>query len=398
MSDKPAGWLFVVPWDLHHPGGVNQVVINLAKEVNRRGDYRPLLLVTDWNAPVLTADTSQGMDTYRMRLRPPWESSQGAQGSLAFLCALPAQLNALRRFLARHRVAVVNTHIMQPASIVFALLTALGLYRGRIIHSCHGVDLECLGSVSAMKKWLWRWMLRHSDGVVACSAALARRYAEIFGPGVSKVYVVHNGVDGETLLSITSAEDDAARDGIRNYILNIGTFEHKKGQDVLIAAFDEIAVAHPDIDLVMIGRTTPHLAAIREIIARSKFSSRIHVLTDMPHERAMAFVRSARLFVLPSRVEPFGIVLLEAGIYRCPVVATRVGGIPEIIEDGVNGILVPADDPHVLAQGTSELLARTDEAKRMADRLHEDVQQRFTWRAAYDRYLQVLSSGGGSVS
>ena len=101
------------------------------------------------------------------------------------------------------------------------------------------------------------------------------------------------------------------------------------------------------------------------------------------------------MFVLPSRQEPFGIVLLEAGLCKLPVVATKVGGIPEIITDGETGWLVPPGDPTALADAMRAALSFTEQSEKVARRLHARVMKQFSWKVAYRKYIEA---GGPQLS
>jgi starch synthase len=96
------------------------------------------------------------------------------------------------------------------------------------------------------------------------------------------------------------------------------------------------------------------------------------------------------LFVLPSRAEPFGIVILEALASRKAVVATKAGGIPEIIQDGVTGVLVAPDDPTLLCDAMRDLLRDQAFRERLADQGYRLVAQQFHWPAAGERYESMF--------
>lgn len=112
-------------------------------------------------------------------------------------------------------------------------------------------------------------------------------------------------------------------------------------------------------------------------------------MENVPHATVIGCLRKAAAFCLPSRIEPFGIAILEAGALRVPVVATRVGGIPEIVTDGITGRLVPADDVAALATALAELLASPQERDRLAENLHRRVRDEFTWQRACRQYLDA---------
>jgi|ERR1700676_5720730 len=98
----------------------------------------------------------------------------------------------------------------------------------------------------------------------------------------------------------------------------------------------------------------------------------------------------ADLFGLPSRSEPFGIVLLEAGAAGLPVIGTRVGGIPELIEDGVTGILVAPDDVVALEGAMRGLFTDSTDANRLAQAWHTKVTTTWSWERTGREYLSAL--------
>src|SRR5690606_25667459 len=117
---------------------------------------------------------------------------------------------------------------------------------------------------------------------------------------------------------------------------------------------------------------------------------RVHLFPDIPHAQVANFFRAASLFVLPSRQEPFGIVLLEAGAFGLPVVASRVGGIPEILTDGATGRLVAPGDAEELAASMRSVLTDRVTSVEMGERLRRHVFSRFAWTTAYEKYIALL--------
>ncbi len=97
----------------------------------------------------------------------------------------------------------------------------------------------------------------------------------------------------------------------------------------------------------------------------------------------------AAVFVVPSVYEPMGIVNLEAMACETPVVASRVGGIPEVVEDGVTGLLVPPADPPALAAAVNELLRDPERGREMGKAGRRRVLEHFTWRAVAERTLEL---------
>jgi glycosyltransferase involved in cell wall biosynthesis len=173
------------------------------------------------------------------------------------------------------------------------------------------------------------------------------------------------------------------------YVLNVGTFEHKKGQDVLLEAFARIQPDFPDLRLVLVGRSTPFLDKLREVASRLGLGDRVLFLADIPHERIAPLYANAAVFCLPSRAEPFGIVILEAALFGLPVVATNVGGIAEIVRTGQDGTLVVADDPVALATALRGVLTDVPTGRQRAASLQHRVAEQFTWHSAFLKYLRL---------
>jgi glycosyltransferase involved in cell wall biosynthesis len=386
-SEKP-GYLFVLPWNLAKVGGVNQVVYRLFHRASHGHDVRPLLLTTSWDSP--PNDSRLPIESqHHLRLRGLPDSAWRLKQLAGFLLTLPNALWKLVRFLRTERVCVVNPHFPTLICIHFALLKRLGLFRGSLVFALHGAELNLAVKSHGVVRVLWKFLLRSADAITTCSRSLASTAIEFDQALESKVKVVHNGTDelGKQALGPNGSDVLTPFPTRGLTVLSIGKFEHKKGQDVLIAGFKRLLADRPELRLVLVGATGPSLDEIRQIVAAEGLEDRVRLHVDVPHQFIWRFFAEASVFVLSSRSEPFGIVLLEAGLAGVPVVATNVGGIPEILSDGVNGKLVPCDDPAAIACAVAELLDRPDEANRLAKQLRDDVLDKFSWERCYQGYL-----------
>ena len=203
------------------------------------------------------------------------------------------------------------------------------------------MDIEGASRTTGLERLLWRFVLRGADRIVACSESL-RATATTFCSAADRSGVtIHNGVDVDQLHA------DSKRSIIppdflpaRPFILSVGTFEHRKGQDVLVRAFEAVVRTFRDLDLVMVGRSGPTKESLRALVHDLGLEDRVRFVPDLPHGQVLRLVEKAMLFVSPSRSEPFGIALLEAGAFGVPVVACTVGGVPEFITHDLNGRLV----------------------------------------------------------
>lgn len=152
-------------------------------------------------------------------------------------------------------------------------------------------------------------------------------------------------------------------------ILCVGTIGFRKGQPVLCEAFEKIAARHRDWNLVLAGRAAePELMAeIEKIRNRSHLESRIRFVDDLSDEAIAELMRTSEIFAIPSLHEGLGLSLQEALFYGCACIGSRVGGIPELIDDGDNGLLVSPGNAEELAAGLDRLMS--DQSLRAAFRM-----------------------------
>jgi len=140
-------------------------------------------------------------------------------------------------------------------------------------------------------------------------------------------------------------------------VLNVARLEDFKGQDVLLKAWADIAVVNPNAKLWIVG-TGSLETILRNMVVELGLQDSVKFLGFVPQAEVHALMEAADLFVLPSREEPFGIVLLEAMAHGLPVVASKVGGIPEVLPSNDGVALVAADDMQGLAQAMLTMLAK----------------------------------------
>ena len=189
------------------------------------------------------------------------------------------------------------------------------------------------------------------------------------GVSADHIRVVHNCVDTEYFSPNQQVENVRKLLGIHENDFVIGCVANLspyKGQDVLVEAFSLVAKIQPDAHCVLVGRNDePFGLKVRDAVNRLGLSRRVHFVSYVDDIRP--FLAGMDLFVLASRSEGFGIVLLEAMAMAKPVVATRVGGIPEAVHDQVTGLLVPPQDARALAANILKLAEDPHRRKKMGE-------------------------------
>lgn len=226
--------------------------------------------------------------------------------------------------------------------------------------------------------WLRRKLLA-ARFVVTCTEANVR-HLRALAPG-ARVELVYHGLSADLTRLIAADGAPPARNG-RLRILGVGRLVAKKGFDVLVDACAELAGSGVPFEALIVGQDDSESAALRRRIAARGLSGAIRLPGPLAPEALLAEYRRASALCMPCRLldqDRDGIpnVLVEAMAAGAPVVATPVSGIPELVQDGVNGLLVPPEDPRALAgallrlHGDAALTARLVEAGR------ETVRERF---------------------
>jgi len=222
----------------------------------------------------------------------------------------------------------------------------------------------------------------------------------------SRVVVVHNGVDAEVYRPTPEPETVRALgvDPDRPYALFVGRITRQKGVPHLLAAADQL----PDDAGLVLCAGAADTPAERQQVAdavtalQARRTGVVWIEQMLPRDRLVPLISGATVFVCPSVYEPLGIVNLEASACGTAVVASAVGGIPEVVDDGRTGLLVsydpedPAGFEAGLAAGVAELLAGPQRAATMGAAGRERVLAEFGWPAIAQQTVQVYSDVAGA--
>jgi glycogen(starch) synthase len=231
-----------------------------------------------------------------------------------------------------------------------------------------------------------RELVACASAITGCSrdtlADLERWWGRPLGPHAT---VMYNGIRPDDF------ESSVAPFHPRPYLLGIGRIVEQKGFDVLIDAFAEAGIDSHDL---IIAGEGPERAALLQRVQDRGLTGRVHFPGKVDRVKAVSLFKGCSFFVLPSRLEPFGIVNLEAMAAGKAVVASRVGGVPEVVIDGETGVLVPAGNVGAFAAVFRRLVADPE----FRDRLGEGGRRRvlgFTWPAIASAYQRIFSEALG---
>jgi len=270
--------------------------------------------------------------------------------------------------------------------------------------------IEQLGGGYRLSSWVEATAYAHAQAIIAVSDGMRR---DILGayPQVdpARVHVVHNGIDTEAFRPDPSVEA-LERHGVpldRPYVLFVGRITRQKGLAHLIAAARDFA---PETVLVLVASSpeTPEIEAeitrgVEALRAERGADSVIWIEEQASLNDVRQLLTHASVFACPSVYEPLGIVNLEAMACEAPVVASAVGGIPEVVVDGVTGLLVPYDpeDPRALEVGlaaaVNSLVADPARAQAMGVAGRERAIAEFGWDAIARRTVEVYGAAGEAM-
>jgi len=275
-----------------------------------------------------------------------------------------------------------------PSLAVPAVAMQIRNLRSRIMVLSHGI--EVWNPLSTLR----RASLLLSDCVLAPSLYTAKRLRDIQRVPERNIRVLPWGVDPVFLELANRAASLPLPESIpkTRYILAVGRWSSKeryKGFDTLIQAMPALCRIVADINLVLAGCGDDR-PALEKLADGLHITRRVHFVSDLSREQLVAVYAHADVFALPSSGEGFGLVFLEAMALGKPVVGGNHGGIPDIVEDGVTGVLVPHADVARLTERLTLLLTNAPLAGEMGRRGRERVLQHFRFEDFEARFQTIF--------
>ncbi|WP_299570913.1 glycosyltransferase family 4 protein [uncultured Williamsia sp.] len=230
------------------------------------------------------------------------------------------------------------------------------------------------------------WLAAEADALVTCSASMRDEVARLFGPDLSEIHTIHNGIDVSTWpFSPRRPHDGPPR------LLYAGRLEYEKGVQDLIAALPRLRRTHPGTTLDILGDGTQE-TWLRDLARRHRVVRAVHFRGTADHAGLLSALQRCDAIVLPSRYEPFGIVALEAAAVGAPLVTSTAGGLGEAVTDGVTGMAFAPGDVTGLAAAVRAVLLDPAAAQRRAHAARERLTADFSWRLVATRTAEVYLS------
>ena len=277
---------------------------------------------------------------------------------------------------------VIHAHYAVPNAVsAFLAREIIGNGRTRLVTTLHGTDITLVGADKSFDRVI-RFALERSDAVTAVSSYLAERTRRDFSPQLP-VEVIPNFVDTAVPPSGKErcARDAWAPNGER-ILMHASNFRPVKRISDVVRVFAEVRGRLP-AKLVLIGEGPERLFA-QQLVRELELTGEVHFLGQQ--DDIQGPLACADLLLLPSEQESFGLTALEAMVARVPVIATTIGGLPEVVADGETGRLFPVGDVRGMAEEATRLLSNEAARKAMGEAGRARALARFTREEVLPRY------------
>lgn len=360
-------------------GGAERGLVTLLEELVKRGHQCNVAAL--WPPLSLKSELeSIGIKVYSLNLKHRWLVPE-AVWKLGLLC-IKNKYDILHGNLF---FATLYSRIMKMLHLSPCVVTTL-----------HSIEYDSYPATTKYKKfrnWINSYTGRkYDDATVAVSEAVAKHYMHHLR--FKNMVVIPNSVPIHKLL----AHEQINVTSIRNYfglpqegfiIICVGRFVHEKGHQYLIKALHLLNYRHNLSPAVLLIGNGPLLPHIQNQINTFGLTHHVSIRHFVRHDELMKLISVADVYLQPSLYEGFGLAVLEAMAMGKPVIASAVGGLPELIEDGISGLLIPPDDPDAIADAILNLINNHIERNEIGANAIQRVQNYYDVKIIYDKWIPL---------
>jgi glycosyltransferase involved in cell wall biosynthesis len=309
-------------------------------------------------------------------------------------------MRVINKICKRYDIDVV--HGQSPSSFGYALarkrlplvVTLHGTSYGEII-SYFGIPLSSISFASIrdaiLTQPLWAFLTsleyRFADKVIAVSEAIASEASRFYHLPKDKIAVIYNGVNP------SYSPDGNAREveNENQMILFVGRLIWRKGAKFIIDAMPQILAEYPDAKLFLVGHGEQE-KILKKHVNELRIENSVFFLGKISDEELFHLYQETNVYVQPSLYEPLGIAIMEAMSMGKPVVASRTGGIQELIKGGEEGILVEPGNSLQLGKAILDVFSDSSFGKKMGDNARRRALRDFAWKAIAQKTLKLYEN------
>lgn len=307
------------------------------------------------------------------------------RGVLGYFIMVPA----VRKLLQQIMPDIVNAHYGSG----YATTARLVGYRPWLL-SVWGSDVYDFPYRSRLHKWLLKKNLLAADRVASTSHSMAMQM-RAFVPDLSEIAITPFGVD---ISAFSLVQPELPLYKSRLVIGTVKTMKPVYGIDILIKAYallveqcnEDQALNTPELTLRLVGggEQTPELQALA---AKLNIADSVEFVGRVPHDQVPSELSRLDIYVALSRLESFGVAIIEAGAAGKPVVVSNSGGLPEVVVEGGTGFIVPSDDPYLAAAAIKRLVFDPELRHRMGCAAQQHVASNYSWDFSVKNMINVYS-------
>lgn len=312
----------------------------------------------------------------------------------------PKHFFELRKIIKEEKIDLLHAHVWNPASCRYAFSAAGAKAECRIGYAASSRKIPIITTehdpfkLSLIKNIFKKNSLKKTKTVVTVSAANQKVLKKLYPEFKDKFVVIPNGIDTTWWHSQSLRFTDLDRKKIKEelflanedslIIISVAELHERKGLKYLIEAIPSVSAKFPNIKLVIVGEG-PERSELEKLV--KKFGIENHVILTGRQKEIPKLLKCADIFVLPSRREAFGLVILEAMITGLPVIASETGGIPEIIKN--TGILVEPENSAEISIALIDLIAHPEKRQKLSTSGEKLVHEKFEAKKMAEEYEKI---------
>lgn len=364
-------------------------------ELSRRLGERFEVLVLAPHAPLAKCRENIGkLEVHRFRyFFTPWQGLAYHGGIIANLkqnqlryLLIPFfflfEIASLVSLLKKYKIDLIHAHWLIPQGLVAIIARSLVAdCKPKILCTSHGTDM--VGLKGYLFRWLQKKIITKVDKLTVVSTALSEYASSLSNR--DDVKIIPMGVD---VAGIFKPSTESVRSS--NELLFVGRLVEQKGLQYLIQALPDILNMHPQVKLTIVGEG-PERKKLQQVVVTLGLNDQVHFLGAIENSSLIKMYRRATLFVSPSLAEGLGLTLVESLACCCPVVATDLPAIRDVVIDGVTGLVCRQKNSADLAKKICFLLENPELRKSFGESGRRHVQEHFDWEIITRRYATLFN-------
>lgn len=377
--------LLVIPYFYPKIGGLENYALNIMLGLRQQYGYDIVVVAGNHRERAFKKETVKGMTVYRL---PYWFKASNTPVN-------PGWIFDLYRIIKEEKPDVINGHT--PVPFISDMAALVSKITGIPFILTYQNDLEKSSPILIVVLDIYSNITRLTLGI-AKSIIVTTKYffneSKLLQPYKKKIAIIPPGVD-PLKGNVTATEMQKSVTRKKKVVLFVGSMDKThvhKGVDYLIDAIGIVAETMPEVRLVAVGKGDA-IPNYKRKVKGLGIEENVYFTGYVPDAELHGWYQECDVCVLPStnNSEGFGMVLIEAGLYKKPVIASKIGGMPYVVDDGKTGYLVKPKNAKSLAQGILKILSDTITGKKLGEQNYHKVMNGYLWKHQVAKTHELFS-------